>query len=70
MKRHLTFIACMIIFNVLQAQNPIAYYPLNGNANDSIGNIHGIINGATTTTDRYQYPAGAFNFGGSNQYIT
>ncbi len=48
----------------------VADYPFNGNANDLTENKnHGIINGATLISDRFDYPAKAFHFDGSNDYI-
>ena len=48
----------------------VAYYPFNGNANDESGNgIHGSINGATLTTDRFGNDSSAYSFDGQNDYI-
>ena len=48
----------------------IAFYPFNGNANDSSGNgRNGIIQGATLTTDRFNNPDAAYYFNGSNAKI-
>jgi hypothetical protein len=48
----------------------IAYYPFNGNANDESGNgYHGIVNGATITSDRFGNSKSSFSFNGFNGYI-
>jgi hypothetical protein len=48
----------------------VAYYPFNGNANDESGNEnHGIVYGATLTTDRFNKPNRAFSFDGIDDYI-
>jgi hypothetical protein len=44
----------------------VAWYPFNGNANDSSGNgNNGTINGATLTTDRFANSNSAYLFNGS-----
>ncbi len=41
----------------------VAYYPFNGNANDESGNgNHGVVNGTTLTSDRFQNPEKAYLF--------
>ena len=48
----------------------VAYYPLDGNANDLSGNgYNGTNNGATLTTDRFGNSNNAFNFNGSSNFI-
>jgi hypothetical protein len=48
----------------------VAYYSFNGNADDLSGNgNNGIINGATSTTDRFGAQTSAFQFNGVNSYI-
>jgi hypothetical protein len=48
----------------------VAYYPFSGNAGDSSGNgNHGIVNGATLTTDRFGNENSAYSFDGSNSVI-
>jgi hypothetical protein len=48
----------------------IAYYPFNGNANDASGNNnHGVVNGATLTTDRFGNLNSAFSFDGLDDLI-
>ena len=45
----------------------VAHYPFNGNANDMSGNgNHGIIYGATLTTDRCEKPNSAYYFDGKS----
>ena len=49
----------------------VAFYPFNGNANDSSGNgNHGTVYGATLTTDRSGNTNNAYNFDGANDYIS
>lgn len=48
----------------------VAYFPFNGNANDSTGNNHnGIVKGATLATDRFGKANNAYSFNGSSDYI-
>jgi hypothetical protein len=48
----------------------VAFFPFNGNANDSTGNNHnGIVSGATLTTDRFGKANSAYSFNGSSDYI-
>ncbi len=47
-----------------------AWYPMDGNALDSIGSNHGTINGATPTTDRFGNPNKAFLFDGVSNRIS
>jgi len=48
----------------------VAYYPLEGNANDISGNgYHGTVYGATLTQDRFGNPNRAYQFDGVNDYI-
>ena len=49
----------------------VAYYPLNGNANDTSDNNHnGTVNGATLTTDRFGNTNSSYYFNGQNNKIT
>jgi hypothetical protein len=49
----------------------IASYPFNNNANDESGNEHhGIVYGATLTTDRFGIENKAYTFDGTNSYIS
>jgi len=52
------------------AQTPVAYYPFSGNANDAIGTLHGTVNGATLTTDRFGNANSAYSFDGVNDAIS
>jgi hypothetical protein len=47
----------------------LACYKFDGNAQDSKGNHHGIVNGATLTTDRFGKVNAAYNFDGGSNYI-
>lgn len=49
----------------------IAYYPLDGNANEGTGKtLHGTINGAVLTTDKDDNLNSAYLFDGTDDYIT
>ncbi len=49
----------------------MAYYPLNGNANDVSGNgNNGVVTGALLTTDRHGHPNSAYWFDGIDDKIT
>ncbi|NOZ61689.1 MAG: laminin G [Calditrichaeota bacterium] len=49
---------------------PLAYYPFRGNANDESGNdFHGIVQGATLTTDSWGNEENAYFFNGSYALI-
>lgn len=49
----------------------IAFYPFNGNANDSSGyGHHGTVNGATLAADRHGNPNRAYEFDGVNDVIS
>lgn len=46
----------------------VAWYPFNGNANDESGNgLHGEVNGAILTDDRFLTPNRAYSFSGNCQ---
>lgn len=48
----------------------VAYYPLNGNANDASGNgNNGIVQGAIPTTDQFGRTNGAFYFNATNSSL-
>ena len=48
----------------------VAYYPFNGNANDSSGNGNSAtVNGATPASDRFGNQSSAYSFDGINDYI-
>ena len=49
----------------------VAYYPFTGDANDASGNgLHGAVNGAILTTDRYDIANRAYQFDGVNDGIS
>ncbi|HTQ50900.1 MAG TPA: LamG domain-containing protein [Candidatus Acidoferrales bacterium] len=49
----------------------VAYYPFNGDANDASGNgDNGTVNGAILTMDRNGITNSAYNFNGTNNYIS
>lgn len=49
----------------------VGYYPFCGNANDGSGSgNNGVVSGATLTTDRFGNANSAYNFNGTNNYIT
>ncbi|HTH48784.1 MAG TPA: LamG domain-containing protein [Candidatus Limnocylindria bacterium] len=47
----------------------VAYYPLDGNADDAVGENHGAIHGPTSTEDRFGKADSAFRFNGNGDYI-
>ncbi|MER0442749.1 LamG-like jellyroll fold domain-containing protein [Emticicia sp. W12TSBA100-4] len=47
----------------------IACYPFNNNANDSKNNYHGVVNGATLTTDRFGNSNSAYLFDGNDSIL-
>ena len=64
--------AAMTDTQILQLYNMeltglVAHYPFNGNANDESGNEnHGIVNGATLTSDRFGNASKAYSFTSPN----
>ena len=64
-----TFTNC-ILPNNLQS-GLVAYFPFCGNANDQSANLNnGIVNGPTLTSDRFGNANSAYEFDGSNDYIS
>lgn len=63
----LLLLIVLVFLQMTNAQTPVAYYPLNGNANDASGNaLNGTINGIVTpTTDRFGNPNSAMSFPGN-----
>ena len=56
--------------SVIQSGNLMAYYPLDGNANDESGNNNnGTIQGAVSTSDRFGNLNRAYYFDGKTEYI-
>jgi hypothetical protein len=48
----------------------VGWWPFNGNANDESGNgNHGVVNGATLTSDRNGNANSAYNFDGNSNFI-
>ncbi len=47
----------------------VAYYPFSGNANDAVGSLNGIVNGASLATDRFGNASSAYSFDGVNDFI-
>ena len=75
MKKKILSIACVLVSIMTFAQIPtdglIAHYPFNGNANDeSTNSNHGTVNGATLSTDRFGNVNSAYDFDGTNDYIS
>ena len=63
----LFFYGCIAL--TANAQNPIAYYPFNGNANEALGTtpgINGTVNGAVLTTGITGAPNTAYSFNDNN----
>jgi hypothetical protein len=74
MKKFLILSALVLFSFTITAQVPkeglIAHYPFNGNADDQSGNgNHGIVSGATLTTDRKGESISAYSFDGINDGI-
>jgi len=71
MKARITLSILFFCALYANAQNLVAYYPFNGNANDVSGNNnHGTVSGATLTTDRSGNVNKAYSFDGNNDVIT
>lgn len=69
MKTILLFLALLFNCYFTNAQNLVAYYPFNGNANDESGNSNnGTVNGAALATDRFGGLDSSYYFDG-NDYI-
>jgi hypothetical protein len=47
----------------------VAHYPLDGNANDVAGLLHGTVVGATPTTNRFGQASSAYSFNGTSSRI-
>ena len=68
-------IITLVLLTRVQAQSfltngLVAYYPLNGNANDTSGNGNdGVVVGAVPATDRFGNTNGCYSFNGNSQYI-
>src|SRR5438477_493865 len=69
-------IAGALVGSTVIAQGPpdsltnglVAYYPLNGNANDASGHgLNGVATNTSPTADRFGTPSAAMSFQGNNQ---
>ncbi|HPR31394.1 MAG TPA: hypothetical protein PLK12_04825 [Prolixibacteraceae bacterium] len=59
-----------VVNPVLPTVGLVAWYTFNNNANDESGNgLHGVNNGATSTTDRFGNENSALSFNGTNNYV-
>ncbi|MFP5040092.1 LamG-like jellyroll fold domain-containing protein [Parasediminibacterium sp. JCM 36343] len=74
--RNNLLVAAFLLFSIASfaqvnlSQGLMAYYPFNGNANDSSGNGNNpVFNNATLTTDRFGNANSAYLFNGSNSYM-
>jgi hypothetical protein len=70
----LSILMLFALFTVAKAQpindGLVAYYPFNGNANDESGNNnHGIIQGASLTSDRFDNSNSTYYFNGNDNLI-
>lgn len=69
-KRALNEVEIQALYAQDQANGLVAYYPFNGNANDESGNNnHGLVTGATLTSDRFGKPNRAYSFNGIDNNI-
>src|ERR1017187_9928930 len=61
----------LVSFSQVNLSNGLtAYYPFNGNSNDSSGNgNNAVFNNATLTSDRFGNPNSAYYFNGIDNYI-
>ena len=67
----LAFLLPNIVIGQYSITGPSAYWPFNGNVNDSSGHgNNGIVHGATLTSDRFGNCNQAYRFNGVNSYIT
>lgn len=76
MKRSLLILISLLALSLGESHGQIptngliAYYPFNGNANDSTANNNdGTVNGATLTTDRFGDSNRAYSFNGTSNFI-
>ena len=65
MKKNL--LALVLTFLSLTAFSQFSSYKFSGNAKDSIGSYHGVVNGATLTKDRFGVSKAAYSFNSSNK---
>jgi hypothetical protein len=69
MKKSVVLLSILFFAKIMIAQTLVAFYPFNGNANDSAGTSNGTVSGASLTTDRFGNPNSAFLFNGIADYI-
>lgn len=75
MKKRVSILSGILCFLCLAlgAQIPtnglISEWTFSGNANDAVGSNHGVVNGASLTTNRCGTPNSAYYFDGVNDYI-
>jgi hypothetical protein len=78
MKNSILLIFCLISISALAQLPPniptnglAGYWPFNGDANDESGNNNnGTVNGAMLTSDRFNINNRAYDFNGTNNFIT
>ncbi len=60
----------LVVDPLPSTDQPVAYYPFNGDASDVSGHGNdGVVYGATLTTDRFGHPNSAYRFNGVSDYI-
>jgi PKD repeat protein len=72
MKKSLYLVSLLFIAGCYYGQlgsGLVSQYYFNGNANDMVGNNHGIVRGATLAMDRFGSPNSAYCFNGQNNLI-
>ncbi len=70
--KNLLFYFLLLVSGNIHAQlgaGLVSQYYFNGNANDMVGNNHGVVRGATLATDRFGSPNSAYCFNGQNNLI-
>ena len=66
----LNVIYSQVIPGYVPTTNLVGYYPFTGNSNDATTfSNHGVVFGATLTSDRFNSQNSAYDFNGSNNYI-
>lgn len=59
------------VLNDIPRDGLVAFYPFSGNASDASENgLNGTVNGATLSTDRFSNADHAYNFDGTDDYIS
>ncbi|MDD8017321.1 MAG: LamG domain-containing protein [Bacteroidota bacterium] len=55
---------------LIPTEGLLAWYPFNGNANDSSGNMkNGVLNNVILALDRFNHPNNSYSFDGSSSFI-